>query len=286
MREQARTICIVGLGLMGGSLALAFREGRRAKDRILAVSRNRGVLEAARSAGAIDAGTSDLAQGIAEAAIIILATPVRTILRTLPEVGRFAKPGALVIDLGSSKSQICSAMAALPPGLQPIGGHPMCGKEVAGFAAADAGLYRNRPFVLCPLERTTAEALEEATQLAKTVGARPVVMDPAVHDRAVAGISHLPYAAAVALLNCVAAANDPITWSLASSGFRDTTRLGSSEVDMWLDILLTNREPVVDWLGGFARQLELLKSALASGDEGELRALLAIAQQTRAGLSL
>jgi prephenate dehydrogenase len=284
--QGAATVCIVGLGLMGGSLALALREASEAPARIVAVARNPKVLQAARASGAIDKGTSDLAEGVAGADTVILATPVRTILRMLPEVGGYARLGALVLDLGSSKSQICSAMAELPDGLQPVGGHPMCGKEVAGFAAADAGLFRDRPFVLCPLPRTAPEALERAIGLARVAGARPIVLDPAVHDRAVAGVSHLPYVTAAALVNCVAAADDAVAWSLASSGFRDTSRLASSDVEMMLDILLTNREAVVDWLRRYAVQLDQLRYAIAAGDERNLRELLASAQHTRSRLTV
>jgi prephenate dehydrogenase len=284
--QGAATVCIVGLGLMGGSLALALRKARGAPARIVAVARKPDVLAAARSAGAIDMGTTDLAEGVAAADTVVLATPARTILRMLPEVGRYARPGTLVLDLGSSKLQICAAMAELPDGLQPVGGHPMCGKEVAGFAAADAGLFQDRPFVLCPLPRTAPEALERATLLALGTGARPIVLDPAAHDRAVAGISHLPYAAAAALVNCVSAADDSVAWSLASSGFRDTSRLAGSDVEMMLDILLTNREAVVDWLARYAVQLDQLRSAIAAGDEANLRELLAAAQRTRSRLTV
>jgi prephenate dehydrogenase len=284
--EPAQSVCIVGLGLMGGSLALAIRQAPGPQPRILAVARRREVLQAARSAGAIDEGTTDLAEGVAQADTVVLATPERTILRLLPEVGGCARPGSLVLDLGSSKSQICAAMAELPAALEPVGGHPMCGRELAGFAAADASLYRDRPFVLCPLSRTAVEALARARRLAEAIGARPIILDPAVHDRAVAGISHLPYAAAAALVSCVAAADDPVAWSLASSGFRDTSRLASSDVEMMLDILLTNRDAVVDWLTRYAFQLDALASALAGGDEVRLRELLAAAQHTRAHLTV
>jgi prephenate dehydrogenase len=284
--EPAQSVCIVGLGLMGGSLALALREAHGAQARIVAVARRKEVLQAAQSTGAIDEGTTDLAEGVAKADTVVLATPVRTILRLLPQVGSCARSGSLILDLGSSKSRICAAMADLPDGLEPVGGHPMCGKELVGFAAADARLYRDRPFVLCPLPRTAVEALGRASRLAEAVGARPIVLEPAVHDRAVAGVSHLPYAAAVALVNCVAAEDDPIAWSLASSGFRDTSRLGGSDVEMMLDILLTNRDAVVDWIQRYAVQLDELRSALATGDEARLRDLLAAAQHTRAHLTV
>ena len=118
----------------------------------------------------------------------------------------------------------------------------MCGKEIAGFAAAEASLYRDRPFVLCPLERTTPEALAAARSLALAVGGRPIVVDPGVHDCAVAAISHLPYAVAATLVRTVDTSGDELAWALAASGFRDTTAFAASDVDMMLDTLLTNRD--------------------------------------------
>jgi prephenate dehydrogenase len=292
------TVSIVGLGLMGGSLALALRRANGVGAygrvplppfhayRIIGVARSAETLAAAQAAGAVEAATTDLAEGIAEADIIVLATPVRTILRLLPEVGRYAKPGALVLDLGSTKAQICQAMAALPEHLQAVGGHPMCGKEVSGFTAADADLFRGRPFVLCPLPRTSFAALDLARSLARAAGAQPVILDPAVHDHAVAAISHLPYAVAATLVGTVAAADDPLAWTLVSSGFRDTTRIAASDVEMMLDVLLTNREPVLGWLDAFIGQLANLHSALNAGDESALRTQLAVAQARRADLTL
>lgn len=307
------TVAIIGLGLMGGSLALALKQasglhlaqsagpGQTADGeeitptscRIVGIARRRETLAAAQAAGAIDDGTTDLAAGVAEADMVVLATPVRTILRQLPEVGRHARPGALVLDLGSTKAAICEAMASLPPGLEPVGGHPMCGKEVAGFEAADGLLFRDRPFVLCPLPRTSDAALARALDLARAVGGRPMILDPVAHDGAVAGISHLPYAVAAALAETVAApaggsvrAGDDLLRSLAASGFRDTTRLAASDVDMMLDILLTNREALLAWLDAFGRRLAELRAALAAGDEASLRTQLTLARSYRSGLKI
>lgn len=291
--SQPSTLCIVGLGLMGGSLALALREADNARvgvRRIVGVARRRETLDAALAAGAIDVGTTDLAEGVRQADVIVLAAPVRAILRQLPEVGRAAKPGALVLDLGSTKAEICAALAGLPAGIQPVGGHPMCGKETAGFAAAEARLFRDKTFVLCPLPRTSEAALVQARSLVDAIGARAVVLDPAVHDRAVAAISHLPYAAAVALVNAVAANSAPGTaglpWSLAASGFRDTTRLAASDVDMMLDVLETNRAAVLEWLSAFQEQVDNLRIALMFGHEKSLRHLLYTAQARRSGMKL
>lgn len=284
MTSQA-TVCIVGLGLMGGSLALALRaaEEKIGPLQIHGVSRNHATLDAARAAGAVDVATTDLAAGVAEADVIVLATPVRTILRLIPEVGCYARPAALVLDLGSTKAEICAALARLPAGLQPVGGHPMCGKEIGGFAAAEADLYRDKAFVLCRLPRTAQEAFDRAVALVTAIGARPVIADPAAHDRAAAAISHLPYAAAVALVNAEAAVGHPLARQLAASGFRDTTRLAASDVDMMLDILLTNRAAVLDWLDALQGQLTSLKEALRTGDETALRAQLAAARSRREG---
>jgi prephenate dehydrogenase len=277
---RTSAVCIVGLGLMGGSLALALkRAGWRAP--ITGVSRNPGTLNTAIECGAIDSGTTELAKGVAGADVVILATPVRTLLRQIPEVGHYAATGALVMDLGSTKARVCAALNTLPEGLQPVGGHPMCGKETPGFAAADADLYRGQTWVLCPLPRTSYEAFGQARAVAEATGAHTLTLDPEAHDRAVAAISHLPYAVSVALVNAVIAGNEPLAWSLAASGFRDTSRIAASDVDMMLDILLTNRQALLEWLGHYLRQLAGLQQALAAEDEALLRGLLVQGQQIR-----
>jgi prephenate dehydrogenase len=272
---------IIGLGLMGGSLALALRRCGWA-SRLTAVTRRTETLAAARASGAIDEGATDLITArLDEADVIVLATPVRTLLRQLPEVGRLARPGAVILDLGSTKEAVCAAMEHLPEGLQPLGGHPMCGKETGGFASAEADLFTGTTFVLCPLPRTSGAALATAASLAEAVGSRVQLLDPAEHDRAVAAISHLPYLAAAGLVNAVTAAGDPLASSLAASGFRDTTRVAASDPDMMLDILLTNREAVLGWLAAYTDQLGALEAMLRNGDEAALRTRLSQAQETR-----
>jgi prephenate dehydrogenase len=281
MIAEPGTVCIVGLGLMGGSLALAWRDAR-APWRITGVDRDPSTLAAALASGAIVQATTDLAEGVSMAGVVVLATPVRTILALLPEVGRHARPGALILDLGSSKAEICARMAGLPPGLQPVGGHPMCGTEHAGFTAAAAELYRGHPFVLCPLPRTAPESLALAAHLAGAAGARPTIVDPQAHDAAVAAISHLPYAVAATLVHAVEAGGSALAWSLAASGFRDTTRVAAGNVDVMLDALLTNKAGVLESLDAFAGELSFLRSAIAAGDEAALRSYLDAARQRRA----
>jgi prephenate dehydrogenase len=273
------TVAIVGLGLMGGSLALALR-AKNACARIIAIERDADTR--ARARGVVDQASPDLALA-ASADVIILATPVRAILEQLPRVGAVARTNAIVMDLGSTKQQIARAMDALPAPIQAIGAHPMCGKETAGFAAADANLFRDAVFVLTPLARTTPQTLAFAQSFAETLGARPVVLDAARHDQIVAAISHLPFALAATLMTTAAdfARGDEMLFTLAASGFRDTSRLAASDTTMMLDTLLTNRENVVASLRTYSLQLGALADALARGDETTLRAALEIAAEKR-----
>lgn len=268
------TIAIVGLGLMGGSLALKLKQQNPAQ-KIIGITRTRATLDAALARGAIDAASDQLTTA-REANLIVLAAPVRTILRQIKELGEIASDGATLLDMGSTKSRIVHAMNALPDRLLAVGGHPMCGKEVAGFDAADANLYQDKIFVLTPTARTNAHALDVAKTLAHTIGSRVIELDAARHDEIVAAVSHLPYVVASNLTGTVSdfAEGDEMLWKIASSGFRDTSRLAASDVQMMLDILLTNSENVADIMRGFSRRFGDLADALYNGDENALRAML------------
>ncbi|MBK8045976.1 MAG: prephenate dehydrogenase [Anaerolineales bacterium] len=227
------SVTVIGLGLMGASLCMDLKSQGLCREVRGVARRTQTVLDAF-FAGAVDLVTNDLQTGILGADIVILATPVRTIVSTLEEIGPRLWPGTLVMDMGSTKSDICAAMQRLPSGVQPVGGHPMCGKETAGFEAAECGLYRNATWVLSPLSRTAPDALTLATELAEAVGARPLVLEAARHDRLVASISHLPFLVASALTGVVAdvAATDPTVWDVAAGGFRDTSRVAASDTDV------------------------------------------------------
>ncbi len=260
--KDARVV-IVGLGLMGGSLAGDLRK-RGACREVRGVARRAETIEEAMRRGFIHVGTCDLAEGVEQADLIVLATPVRTILELIPQVGSLAPAGCLLMDLGSTKARIVEAMKALPPHILVIGGHPLCGKEVSGLKAAEADLYDGATFVLTPLQRTSPEALTLAQELAEAVGARPLLMDAERHDRLVAAVSHLPYLLSVGLVATAEemAAEDELIWELAASGFRDTSRLAASDVTMMLDILLTNRQAVGETLSCFTNQLNALAHLL------------------------
>lgn len=269
--DNAR-VAIVGLGLMGGSLALALRGKRRS---IIGFDRSPEIVEQALQRQVVDVATPDLA-GVANADIVVLATPVRTIIELIPRVAALMRPGALLLDLGSTKGQIVEVMNRLPEGCVAVGGHPMCGKETSGLDNADAGLFQGARFALVPTERSTGEALSLATELAYAVGACPLVLDAYEHDQAVAVVSHLPYllAASLALTEQEESAGNPAAGLLAASGFRDTTRLAGSGTEMMLDILLTNREAVEQALDIFEGKLAQVRGLLAdkTGLQGWLQA--------------
>ncbi len=277
-------VTVIGLGLMGASLCMDLVRHKLCRE-VRGVTRSADGALIAFFADAVDQATTDLTTGVAGADIVILATPVRTIVDMLAEVGPILWPGTLIMDMGSTKSHICAAMQALPPGIQPIGGHPMTGKETAGFGAAEPDLYKDATWVLSPLARTGPEALALATELVTAVKARPVVLDPVRHDRLVAAISHLPFVLASTLVHTVMATgmDDDRVWQLAAGGFRDTSRVAASDTQMFLDILATNRDAVLAQIDSAAHHLADLRALIDSGDEEALRTKLAQSQKVRAG---
>lgn len=270
-------VTIVGLGLMGGSLAAALTS-RGACRRVIGVARRPSTLRTALDLRFIHEGTTDLQAGVRQADLVILATPVRDILAKIEIIGPMLKPGAVVLDVGSTKKAICEAMAALPSHVQPVGGHPMCGKESSGLTMAEPELYQDKVFVLAPLPRTEPAALRLAQSLVQAIGAREVQLDPERHDRLVAAISHLPYMLAVSLVNAVEslADGDDLMWQLAAGGFRDTSRVAAGDIRMMTDILMTNRPAILDALHEAKIQLSQLTERLERNDmEGLAKAMLA-----------
>lgn len=278
MRLSEATVAIHGLGLMGGSLGLAL--AGKCKRRI-GIVRRPEVADQALQMQVVDTATLDFAAGVSAADIIVLATPVREILTAIEEAGTHMQPGALLIDLGSTKGNIVDAMNRLPESVLAVGGHPMCGKEVGGLEHAEPDLYREKVFVLTPTERSTGNAVELSAELVEAVGAYAAIMEPERHDYAVGMVSHLPYLVATTLLHAEkeAAARDPLLDRLAASGFRDTTRLAGSEVPVMLDILLTNRHAVEEALTSFEQQLAGMRQLL--GDPSALEEWMLEAQKER-----
>jgi prephenate dehydrogenase len=283
-RLAGSRVAIVGLGLMGGSLALALR-GRCAE--LMGVDHDPAAVALARERGVVDFATPDLESGLHHADLIVLAAPVRAILALLDQLPNLtlAVSPVAVLDLGSTKSAITEAMRALPLQFDPIGGHPMCGREVAGLAHSDAGLFHGQTFILVPLERTSEATKQLALEVVEAVGAHPLELEAGRHDALTAAVSHLPYAAAAALVRAAEALGDDQTWQVAASGFRDTTRLAASDLTMIVDILLTNRPAMLAALARYRGELDRLAELIEAGDAEALRAVLQPAQTRRQELS-
>ena len=267
-------IAIVGLGLMGGSLALAL-QGRC--KQVLGIDRDKATIALALERGAVDIAHTDPGVILPQADIIILALPVRVILETIQHLPQYHPGPAVVMDLGSTKVEILAAMSELPATFDPVGGHPMCGKETSGFKNADPKMYLDAPFALTPLERTSARARKVAEILVMAVGALPIWLDPEIHDTWVASTSHLPYLLAVAL----ACTTPPEAAPLVGPGFRDVSRLAGSNREMMVDILTTNNEQVLKVVGRFRGWFGEIEDAIQAGDRAALMDLLERASHQR-----
>lgn len=267
---RSRRTAIVGLGLMGGSLALALRPYT---DCIVGVDPHAQTRAYALENRIVDEATDDLRSGVTDADTVILCTPVETVIEIVKNrIGSYLRSNTLLIDIGSTKQDICEAMGRLPIGIHAIGGHPMTGKERSGISASDADLYVDRPFVLCTTRRTTPATRLRALSLVQALRATPIEMEAERHDRVVAAISHLPYLLSITLVATVAgeAENDPAVWQLAAGGFRDTSRLAGSDIKMMSDILTTNTQAVATLMALFRVQLALLETKLISQDQQKL----------------
>jgi prephenate dehydrogenase len=212
----------------------------------------------------MDAVATDPLEVVARADVIVLAAPVGAILEILRQLPGWHPGEAVAIDLGSTKAEIVRAMDSLPSRFDPIGGHPMCGKETSGLESADRALFHGAPFALAPLARTSEWARRLAGDLVRAVGGRPLWVDAETHDAWVAATSHLPFLLAAAAVLATPEEAGP----LIGPGFASTTRLAASNTRMMLDILRTNRAAVVEAVQRTRREIESLE-ILLSGDPGD-----------------
>ena len=258
------TVVIAGVGLIGGSFALALRKAGFA-GKILGVS-SPATIEAALNAGVIDAGVS-LEQACAEADLFYLAQPIRPILKTIDTIADMIRPECLVTDAGSTKSEIVTFATQRLTRCQFLGGHPMAGKTSRGVAVADADLFQGRPYVLTPnnkFDLETPAALHLVSWLEK-IGAIPIVLSAEEHDRTVALTSHLPQLASSALAATLAAKLDNDNQlRVAGPGLSDTTRLAQSSIEIWEDILATNTTAIGQALDAYIDKLRFFRQNLTN----------------------
>lgn len=278
-------ITIIGLGLLGGSFGMAVRKTGAAES-VTGVDLDRAVLDRALERGAIDAGTLVKAEGLEGADLVVLATPVRSILDMLPGLGPLLGEDTILLDLGSTKEAVVSAVADQTGIRRYVGGHPMAGTEHAGIDHADAGLFQNATFALVPPLAVDDDALNLLKDLVRRIGARPAVIPAERHDRIVSVTSHLPYLLSVVLALAAeeTAREEERLGEFAASGFRDTTRLAASTVRVMADICLTNGRPLLRAIEDVRRMLDDLAAQIEDGRESELVRTLTKAKDGRAAL--
>ena len=264
-------VAIIGLGLMGGSMAMALR-GRC--GRLSGLDIDADVRALARRMGVVDNVSDDPQVVLADADLVILACPVPAILSWLERLPELIHKPCVVLDLGSSKRTILAAMQTLPLNFDPIGAHPICGKETLSLRSAERGLFNDELFVVTPLQRSGLNANQAVQQLVDALEARMLVEDAAQHDAALAATSHLPYLISSAL----ALATAPETGRFVGPGFRSTARLAGTPASMMLGVLETNRDQVLARLKDFQAALGQLEQALERDDLPALQNLLDSAQ--------
>lgn len=268
-------LAVVGVGLLGGSVARAARVRGLAR-RIVGVGREPSRLESAIRDGTLDAATADLAEAVREADVVVLAAPVLVNEALLARLWPLVPDGAVVTDVGSTKRGIVTAaerLAAQRP-VAFVGSHPMAGSERSGYGASRADLLEGALVVVTPTETTPTSALKRVTELWERCGARVTTLDPDTHDRAVAAVSHLPQVVARALVDAVARF-EPAALDVAGRGFRDTTRIAASDPVIWREILIANRDAVTASLAAFRAALDDLEHAIQTGDGETLERRLA-----------
>ena len=260
-------IAIIGLGLMGGSLALSLKERCR---RLGAYDPHLPTLELARRQEIVHQAESDPAKILADTDLVILACPVPAIVDWLGRLPEYIQHTCIVLDIGSSKRTIVAALEALPANFDSIGGHPICGRERLSLENAERFLYRDAPFVLTSLPRTGERARAAALQIVKALGANPIWLDADDHDRILAATSHLPYL----LSSALAHATDGDAAPLVGPGFRSSARLAGTPSSMMLGVLLSNADNVLSSITHFRQSLDLIESALLDENKDALKAVL------------
>lgn len=274
------TIAIVGVGLIGGSIAAAAKSRRVARS-VIGVGRNPERLQIARSRGLVDDVSDDLATVAAQSNLIIFCTPVDRIVEGVKFAAAASRPGTLITDAGSVKRKICDALRdSLAPGVEFIGSHPLAGSEKQGFEFATADLLEDRVCVVTPSEQSSTAARGRASRFWRALGASVVEMSPEEHDRALAETSHFPHLAAAAL----AATLSDSYRALAASGFRDTTRVAAGDPRLWTQILLDNRVDVLTSLEKFSQTLDAFRQAIGTQDAAGVLRLLENGKRIRDSL--
>ncbi len=276
---------VIGCGLMGGSFALALKRAGLVK-RVVGYSKSPSTTEKAKKLGIIDTVAESALLAVSGSDIVLIAVPVAATEATFKAIRHLIEPGVLIMDVGSTKRDVVDAARRVLKEhiVSFVPAHPIAGKEAAGISHADATLYNGRQVILTPLPQTSPELLQRATDVWAAIGSQVLRMTPENHDAAFAAVSHLPHMLAFSYFNSVAkqpAGRDFL--SLAGPGFRDFTRIAASDVAVWRDILMSNREEVLKQTVRFRHTLDAMEHAIKSGNVEALEDMIRSASEARSG---
>ena len=266
-------VAIIGTGLIGGSMALAIKKKCLAHQ-IIGVSRHKNTLIWGKKSHVIDKGSQNLSI-IQDADLVVLATPVNTILKSADIILKFIRKDSIVTDVGSTKKEIVSKLSKIFPNY--VGSHPLAGSEKRGLTNASTYIFKNSLCILTPTKNTTPKALKKIKNLWNKLGARVIFLDPDTHDRILSFVSHLPHVIAFSLIDIV-----PDKYlKFGATGLKDTTRIALSDSRVWVDIFLSNRENMLKSIESFQNNLSRIKSAINKRDERTLIKILKKAKGKR-----
>jgi prephenate dehydrogenase len=276
-------LVVVGVGLIGGSFALALKRARAVKL-VVGVGRNPGNLAAALDLGAIDEATQDPALAVQDADLVLLATPVGQMSPVMARIAPHLSPQTVVTDAGSTKRDVVAHARRFLDGhfSRFVPAHPIAGTEKSGATAAFPDLFRGRTVILTPQAETAAGAARLVRSAWETCGGRVLRLTPRQHDAIFAAVSHLPHVVAYALVNALARReNARQLFGFSAGGLRDTVRIAGSSPEMWGDICIANREPLLKVLGDYEDELKRLRATIERGDAGGLKRMFERARSAR-----
>jgi len=278
------TVC--GVGLIGGSLALIAKRAGLV-ERVVGLGRTQGNLDVALERGIIDEATRDPAAAARDADLVMLAVPIRSMPETLAAMTKHLPPTAVISDVGSVKGWVVRALEPLlGPRMALAAAHPVAGKETTGAGAADESLFIGRRTIITPSARSTPDAIDRVERLWRATGSQVERMAPDEHDRILARASHLPQvvASALAAALCGERVGEREAAAYGAGGLRDTTRIAASSAEMWRDIVLTNRDAILEALGLFRGTLDEFVAAIAAGDVARFEGIFNRGRAMREGL--
>lgn len=284
---RGKTVAILGLGLIGGSIALALKESLQDKVTVNAFDCQKTTIEYARQCTPIDFVTDDYIAAVKDADLVLLAVPVLQMIPLAETIMPHLKEGAVLTDVGSTKAAICREMAPiLREDVSFVAGHPMAGIELSGIAAAKADLFDNKFYIVIPETAKDDASVELVESMVRAIGARVTTLDLTAHDACVAVISHVPHVAAAGLVNLLGCSPENLEHNvkLAGGGFRDTTRIASSDADMWADICISNGDAIKKTLKNYQEMIGLVISAIEEGDRQAIHSYFRTAKLRRDAL--